>query len=156
MTPPTMDAHRKGWTWVAGQVVLFAALIAIPDGRAWPTTGAIGIVGNLAFFGGLAWIGIAALRLGTSLTPTPVPVKSGSLKTSGLYKFMRHPIYTGVLTVILGMTVPSGSILKLAVAALAFVFFDRKAAWEETQLARAYPDYERYAAHTAKFFPGIY
>lgn len=151
-----MSRHLTGWTWVAGQAVLLLALILIPSGDAWPTGGAVRVIGSVLFFGGLIFMGVAALRLGTSLTPTPVPLKSGSLKTSGLYQFVRHPIYTGVLAVVMGMTVPSGSWLQLIVALLTFVFFDRKAAWEETQLRSTYPDYASYAADTAKFFPGIY
>lgn len=151
-----MGKDATGWAWVAGQAVLILALILIPAGDAWPTGGAVRLLGNVLFFGGFIFMGIAALRLGTSLTPTPVPLKSGSLKTTGLYQFMRHPIYTGVLVVVLGMTVPSGSFTQLAVAALTFVFFDRKAAWEEIQLRETYPDYASYADKTAKFFPTIY
>ena len=39
------------------------------------------------------------------------------------------------------------------VAVVAFVFFDRKAAWEERQLEARYPGYPAYAATTPKFVP---
>lgn len=149
-----MSKSAIGWTWVLGQAVLLGALILIPAGSAWPTDGAVGVIGSLLFFGGLIFIGVAALRLGSSLTPTPVPLEAGSLKTTGLYAYMRHPIYTGVLVTITGMAISSGSVLQVAITVITFIFFDRKAAWEEQQLRETYPDYGQYAANTPKFFPG--
>ncbi len=148
-----MSRTTIGWIWVAGQGVLFLLLILLPVRNDWSTSGLIGVVSSLLFFGGLVIIAIAALRLGTALTPTPVPTKTGTLQTTGLYKFVRHPIYTGVLITISGMALRSGSFLNLAIAVCGFIFFDRKAAWEERQLTEAYPDYPAYAARTGKFFP---
>jgi len=103
--------------------------------------------------GGLAVIGLAALGLGTALTPTPVPNQRGTLSTNGFYRYVRHPIYTGVLAVAAGMPLRSSSWIHLIVAAVTVIFFDRKAAWEEHQLAERFPDYRTYAATTPKFVP---
>ncbi len=107
------------------------------------------------FLGGLAFFAIATLNLGASFTPTPVPVSSGRLKTTGLYSLMRHPIYTGVFITISGVAVASGSMTQVIMTLATFVFFDRKAAWEEQQLRETYSGYADYASRTAKFFPGI-
>jgi len=45
---------------------------------------------------------IAGARLGGSLTPSPIPRESGELTTSGVYRFVRHPIYSALLLVGLG------------------------------------------------------
>lgn len=148
-----MNRSVVGWLWVAAQAVLLLAIVALPGRSDWPTPAAVELVAQILFFGGLVLVIVAALGLGRALTPTPVPVSYGSLTTGGLYRFVRHPIYTGVLAVVAGMTLRSGSVVHLAVAAAALVFFDRKAAWEEQQLARTYPDYDRYAASTPKFIP---
>lgn len=139
--------------WVAAQVVLLGALILLPGGSAWSTPRWLEVLATVLFFGGLILIGLAALGLGSALTPTPVPTKRGSLNTGGLYRFVRHPIYTGVLAVVAAMTIRSGSWLHLAIAAVTVVFFDQKAAWEETRLRASYPGYARYAAATPKFVP---
>ena len=149
-----MSRGLIGWLWVAGQAVLLGALILLPGGDAWPRPGWLLAVAGVLFFGGLILLGIAALRLGTALTPTPVPVSYGKLTTGGLYGYMRHPIYTGVLTTVAGITLRSGSWLHVAIAVATVVFFDRKAAWEEARLAERYPDYPTYAARTPKFVPG--
>ncbi len=148
-----MSRARTGWLWVAAQVLFLGTLIIVPARSDWPTPGWLLAVASIAFFGGLALIGVAALGLGTSLTPTPVPTSSSSLKTGGLYRFVRHPIYTGVLIVIVAMTLRSGSWIHLAIAVATVVFFDRKAAWEEQQLIERFAGYPEYAARTPKFVP---
>ena len=97
---------------------------------------------------------MASLSLGRSLTPTPVPVNYGALKTGGLYRFVRHPIYTGVLAIVVGLTLRSGSWISLVVAAVTVVFFTVKARWEEGQLMERYSGYAVYAAQTPRYVPG--
>lgn len=148
-----MNRSAVGWVWVAGQAVLLGALVLLPGNDHWPTPPWVEVSAAVLFFGGLAFIAVAALGLGAALTPTPVPNKRGSLTTTGLYRYMRHPIYTGVLTVVAGMTLRSGSWTHLILAAITVAFFDRKAAWEEKRLFEEYPDYGAYASRTAKFVP---
>lgn len=150
-----MSRTTVGWLWVAGQAVLLGVLILLPGSDAWPRPTIITSVASLLFFGGLALIAVAALRLGRALTPTPVPTPAGDLITRGLYRFMRHPIYTGVLLTVTGITLRSGSWPHAVVAIVTFVFFDRKAAWEEARLAERFPGYDAYAAITPKFLPAL-
>ena len=148
-----MNRATIGWIWVGGQALLLGALILIPGRNDWPTPGWVQTVAAVAFFGGVAIIGLASLGLGTALTPTPVPNQRGTLSTNGFYRYVRHPIYTGVLAVVAGMTLRSGSWIHLIVATITLIFFDRKAAWEEQHLAERFADYPAYAAVTPKFVP---
>jgi protein-S-isoprenylcysteine O-methyltransferase Ste14 len=77
----------------------------------------------------------------------------GELVTTGLYQFARHPIYTGVLAIVVGLTLRSGSWITLVLGIAGVVFFNVKAAWEERQLAEAYPSYVAYADNTPRFIP---
>jgi len=142
-----------GWIWVAGQAVLLGALVLLPSRDDWSIPVALLSIAGVLFFGGLAIIAIGALGLGAGLTPTPVPTQNGSLITTGFFRHVRHPIYTGVLAVVIGVTLRSGSFIHLAVAIGTVLFFDRKAAWEEEQLSNHYLDYKHYAARTPKFVP---
>lgn len=144
-----------GWAFVGVQAVLLAALIVLPTGNRWPTPAALIVFGGVLIGLGLVAVAIAGLRLGPSLTPTPVPTAGGALVTSGLYQFVRHPIYTGVLLIVVGLIIRSGSLLTLAVGLVTFWFFNVKAQWEEAQLAERYPDYPAYAALTPRFIPRI-
>lgn len=148
-----MKRSTIGWLWVGGQAVLLGCLVLLPGGSAWPTPDWLRAIAAVVFVGGLAIIGLAAVGLGRGLTPTPVPNERGALTTSGFYRYVRHPIYTGVLAVVAGMTLRSGSWIMLATAVATVVFFDRKAAWEEAQLIEHYADYPTYAEATPRFVP---
>ncbi len=143
-----------GWAFVVGQVMLLVALVVLPGGDAWPTGSGLRTMGQVLVIAGFVVIVVASLWLGTGLTPTPVPSERGHLVTGGLYRYVRHPIYTGVLLIVVGLTVRSGSVVTLAVAVVTVVFFDRKARWEEAQLSERYAGYADYAAQTPRFVPG--
>ena len=149
-----VDRRVVGWLFVAGQVVLLVALVLLPGRDDWPTPSWVWMVGQAAVVAGLVVIVVASLRLGTGLTPTPVPNARGRMVTGGLYRFVRHPIYTGVLMIVVGLTIRSGSYITLAVAVATIVFFDRKAAWEEARLRERYDGYAGYAERTPRFVPG--
>lgn len=148
-----MRDHITGWLFVAAQGAILVALILIPESDAWPTPSWVHRVATILIFGGFALVGVASLRLGPGLTPTPMPSSMGRLTTTGLYRWMRHPIYTGVLTIVTGMTLQSGSWTSLAVGVSAFGFFSVKARWEEARLAERYDGYREYVRRTPRFFP---
>ena len=79
-----------GWSWVAAQGVLLGALIIAPGRSDWATPDWLRASGYALIAAGLAIVGLAALRLGNALTPTPVPTDTGTLKTSGFYRYVRH------------------------------------------------------------------
>lgn len=148
-----MKRSTIGWLWVGGQAILLGCLILLPGRDDWPTPSWLQSLAAVLFFAGLGLIVLASLGLGRGLTPTPVPSERGALTTGGFYRYVRHPIYTGVLAVVAGMTLRSGSWIVLAIAVLTVAFFDRKAAWEEQQLTAHYTDYPAYAAATPRFIP---
>lgn len=148
-----MGARTIGWLLVAAQTALIAILVLLPSGDAWPTPAWLEVTG-LAIAGlGALWALIAALRLGDGLTPTPVPRDGGRLRTDGPYAHVRHPIYTGVLLIVVGITLRSGSALVLALAVSTVVFFHAKARFEEGLLAERFPEYRAYAERTPRFVP---
>ena len=150
-----LTINQIGWAFVAGQAILLVLLIVLPGASDWPSPFALYLIGRVFFFGGLLLIVIASMRLGTSLTPTPVPTSGGQLKTAGLYSLVRHPIYTGVLAVVIGIIIRSRSFLVLVVGVVTIGFFYVKSSWEEGQLRRRYPDYGLYASKTPRFIPRL-
>lgn len=148
-----MSDRISGWLFVAAQALLLGVLIvlptrsdfALPD---WASTSLNGL-----FWFGVVLAVVAGLTLGRSLTATPVPTKSGELRTGGLYRFVRHPIYTGVILIVIALSVRPESFIGLVIGALTLVFFNAKAGWEEARLAERYPNYRQYAARTPRFVP---
>ena len=70
----------------------------------------------------------------------------------GIYSYVRHPIYTGDLFLLLGLELALGSWLFLAVFALALAVL-RQAVEEEKKLIEALPGYETYCRRTRRFIP---
>lgn len=150
-----MNRATIGWLWVAGQAILLVALVLLPGRDDWPTPTVVEAIALVLTVLGFAVMVAAALRLGRGLTPTPVPSDNGALQTTGLYQFARHPIYTGVLLVVAGIVLRSGSFVQLIVGVMLAVFFNAKAAWEEAALADRYHDYAEYAEATPRFLPRL-
>ena len=153
--PASSNNAVIGWVFVAAQAVLLGALILLPSRADWPTPPWFRTTGWIVMMSGFVVMAAAALRLGTALTPTPVPSGRGALTTTGLYRFVRHPIYTGVLLIVVGLTMRSGSWISLVVGVVTVVFFDRKANWEEARLAETFDGYAEYASRTPRFVPGL-
>lgn len=148
-----MNRATIGWSWVLGQAILLGALILLPGRSDWPTPSLLTAAAWALILGGLIIVALAAFGLGSALTPTPMPTQSGSLSTNGLYQYVRHPIYSGVLLAVAGVTLRSGSWIHLVIAVATVLFFDRKARWEEGQLVEHYEGYRAYAAGTPRFVP---
>lgn len=152
----TADRPRDtaiAWAYVVGQVVLLAAVLLLPAGTTWtlPNT-AVGPARALSLAGAAVLV-LGLLSLGRSLTPLPTPVEHGELRTGGLYRFVRHPIYTGLMALTVGSALPSGNpAIALTTAAL-IVLLTAKARWEEHHLRSRYLGYDAYAARTPRFVP---
>jgi protein-S-isoprenylcysteine O-methyltransferase Ste14 len=89
---------------------------------------------------------------GTPMTQKEDP----ELVTSGPYRLVRHPIYTGVLLAAVGTAVALGWLWLIAVA-LAGIYFGYAATVEERFLAKQFPDtYPAYRRSTKMLLPFIY
>ncbi len=143
------------WALVAAQFVFLILLGFLPWGSLWArevTTIVIGLV--LVALG----VGIALAAggaLGRTLTPSPIPKADGQLVTGGVYARVRHPIYSGLLVLGLGLVAIGASVLHaLAWVALLSVLM-AKARFEERMLLDQYPGYRDYAARVGRLVPGI-
>jgi protein-S-isoprenylcysteine O-methyltransferase Ste14 len=150
-----MSRQATGWSFVGVQFALLIALAVLSarPGDAWPTPAPLLAISALCTLGGLVVIVVAALQLGRSLTATPVPNARNELSDTGLYGVVRHPIYSGVLLVVIGLALRSASWVTAAVAVVTIVFFSVKARWEERQLAERHPDYPAYCERVPRFVP---
>lgn len=83
----------------------------------------------------------------------PTPAKDGRLITRGIYKFIRHPIYSGIVLLAIGYAAYYSSFYHLLMALVLFLFFDIKASYEERKLLLRFHEYWDYKVRTGKFFP---
>ena len=75
---------------------------------------------------------------------------------SGLYAWVRHPIYCGIILAAFGWALYVQGALSLLWAALLVVFFDIKSRREEAWLAARFPAYADYRRRVRKLIPFIY
>lgn len=142
-------------SWVIVQLVLLAALLLMPVFGLLPFLVPLRPLGMLLCIAGLGLSGVATwqLQVGRSLTPMPSPRAGAALLTSGLFRRVRHPVYSGLLVWAFGMSIAAASGLHFALFGLLWAFFHAKAVHEEKLLAQTFSGYTEYAARTPRFFP---
>ena len=86
---------------------------------------------------------------------TPTPNQNVGLIETGVYKWIRHPIYTGVISGVFGAALAHGHIVPLLMTVVFIIFFGQKARFEESMLRTVYPQYAEYMTRTGRFVPGI-
>lgn len=77
-----------------------------------------------------------------------------SLVKSGIYGFIRHPIYTGDLLLLIGLELALNSWLVLAVI-LPLVVVAKQATAEESLLSQRFAEYKDYCKQTKRFIPFV-
>jgi protein-S-isoprenylcysteine O-methyltransferase Ste14 len=157
---PNLGPRGEGWVLV--QIVLLVAIgfagLAIssgggPDGPIRVAALVLGGLGTVV--GGL--IAVASiLALGSNLSPFPRPTVANELVETGAYRYLRHPVYAGIVLAAIGWGLLTGSLLAIALSFILLLWFDLKARREEAWLAARHPAYEAYRARTRKFVPFIY
>lgn len=152
-----MSNQLKAFNFVFAQFVLLFLLVAAPrDDKAYGSLDEfLGWIGIAAFVAGLLIVGISFIGLGKTLTVSPVPKQNGQLITTGLYARVRHPIYSGLLLLSIGVILDAGYWPQLVLAIFLFIVLNAKANFEEELLKSKYPEYKKYAVHTPRFIPRI-
>jgi protein-S-isoprenylcysteine O-methyltransferase Ste14 len=150
---PAQAEVRTARLLVAVQLVLIGTLVVLPGRDDWPVPAALTVACSVATVVGLAVMVIGATGLGRGLTATPLPNAHAQLRTGGLYRFVRHPIYSGLLLTMASITVASGSGFRLLTLGVLVLLLSVKARWEETRLAQRFEGYASYAARTPRFVP---
>ena len=147
----------RGGMWVAVQFAWLAAIVVI--GRldllmfTFPGQQAVG----WALIGAALALGVAAsMSLGRNLTPYPKPVQAGEMIEHGLYRLVRHPIYSAVIVGMVGIAVRGGDWVSLALAAGLVPFFYAKSSFEERHLIEQFPSYLHYQERVrSRLIPGV-
>jgi len=135
-----------GWPLV---LFLLAPLIEVPRiapayfdavGH-WPAT-----LGTALSFAGLALIAIGWQQIH----------RAENLVTTGLYRYMRHPQYTGIMLFTLGWILHWPSLITLVLWPILTAAYVWLALFEERQAQEEFgADYAEYAQRTKRFVPGL-
>ena len=110
----------------------------------------------LWFYVGLLGViisGIALLQLNIHLSPFPPPKPGSKLITNGVFKYIRHPIYSGILIFMFSFSFWLGDGFKLSISLITLVFFYYKSSYEESLLEANFENYKSYKQKAGRFLP---
>ena len=82
--------------------------------------------------------------LGRNLSPFPRPIKNSYLVTSGIYRFMRHPMYYSLIFISIGVFIIKLSIYYLFLTISLALIIKFKIALEEKYLMNKFKNYSLY------------
>lgn len=118
--------------------------------------GVVRAVGVVVYVAGLAIALAGRLQLGRNWANIEdyQVLPQQQLVRSGIYKYIRHPIYTGDILLILGLELALNSWLVLLVLPLALVIV-KQASEEEAILAESFHGYRDYQKQTKRFIPFV-
>jgi protein-S-isoprenylcysteine O-methyltransferase Ste14 len=122
--------------------------------RLWPPSPAAEWIGVALVIAGFAFATWARVHLGRNWSGT-VTVKQGhELIRSGPYALVRHPIYTGLISALLGTTIALGTVHAAIGFAIIVVSLVRKSRTEEEFMRATFPgEYQRYSAQVPALIP---
>ena len=130
-----------------------------PNWMAWSKTGFpesvrwAGVVVGIFCVLGIYWL---FSSIGTGITPVSATRKEHKLVTNGIYRYIRHPLYTvgSSLFIAFGMMADNWFIALLGV--LAFIGMAVRTPKEEANLIEKFGDeYRQYMKRTGRFLPKI-
>ncbi len=157
---PAKSIFERGAWYVVIQGILIGLILIGPQGypliNSEPLSTILQSCGIAIGLLACLVMGIAVINLGKNLTPLPCPKDDAVLIQSGLYRYVRHPIYFGVLLAALAWLLIFPGVYVLAYAIALFVLFDIKAKREEVWLVERFPTYKDYQRRVKKLIPGCY
>ncbi|WP_221393498.1 isoprenylcysteine carboxylmethyltransferase family protein [Dyadobacter sp. NIV53] len=144
---------KKDLIYVGIQVLLFISYLFVPAPVNVAVNQITRIVGLALLIVGTGIFLAGLFQLRKSLTPFPSVRSDGHLVTNGIYRFIRHPLYTGIIAGLFGYGLYSIHTGRLTIVVLLAVLFYFKSIYEERMLLTAYPDYKQYRLQTGRFLP---
>jgi protein-S-isoprenylcysteine O-methyltransferase Ste14 len=113
------------------------------------------VVGAVIVACGLGFAVWARIHLGRNWGMPMTRKQEPELITSGPYRFVRHPIYSGILAAVIG-TALVVNLLALVAAVVAAAYFWYSATVEERNLSATFPRaYPAYKARTKMLIPFV-
>lgn len=144
-----------GWLLVTAQFVLLALVVLLPASTGWSVPDALDRVAQVVQVAAIVIMVTAATNLGRGLSASPLPNAHAQLRTGGLYRWVRHPIYFGLLLFAVAWTANSGSGWVAGACLALVVLLNVKARWEEVRLTKVFPEYAAYATRTPRILPRL-
>ncbi len=153
---PNRFRDKGGW-WVVSQSVLLLALVLAGPLFREDVTVLMNVLCGWAWFIFGGFLGVLGVKhLGKNRTAYPQPLDHGELVTTGIYRFVRHPLYSSLVFAGFGWALIWNSSPALFIALVNLFFFDAKGRHEEIWLRSRFPAYAAYAQKVKRLIPFLY
>ncbi len=147
------------WVQRAPQIAVFLNIGVVFAAFEFPRAGTMGLFSQLPFRAVVAWCGVGLYLSGLvflvggwyslreNFSTDAEVLADHSVATGGLYRWVLHPVYSGIGQACFGAGLASGSIISLLITALLVVpLWYRRARYEERLLIERFGEqYLRYA-----------
>jgi protein-S-isoprenylcysteine O-methyltransferase Ste14 len=141
----------KGRILVIFQFVLLGLIVYKGRKMNW-TTWQAGLVAAGIF---IAIWAVLSMRK-SKLRINPVPDPSATLVSTGIYKWIRHPMYLSLILIGAAFTGIHNTFFKQIIFLLLIVVLVVKLLFEEKLLHKQFPQYEKYCKSTYRLIPFIF
>jgi protein-S-isoprenylcysteine O-methyltransferase Ste14 len=155
--PATQKRSGRFFCWGLGIVLVCAAIFLLPHGAwRWLTFDLfwLRLLGLLLLLVSTAFTLWARFVLGLMWTFAPVIKSEHILHTEGPYRVTRHPIYTGLLGMLIGSLLVDGGGTWFIGVVVAVIVFEVKIVLEERPLRSAFGEqYVQFQARVPQLIP---
>ena len=159
-----LDRTKEGWPILVGMrlagIITFgstAVWIWHPTWFAWaafPIPDWVRWTGVGGFLFGITWLIWMFISLGSNLTDTVMTRRDAHFVDHGPYRFVRNPMYSGILIVGASLGLALGTWLVPLAGIAMFLILARRTRIEETYLVARFGDqYRVYMTRVGRFFP---
>jgi protein-S-isoprenylcysteine O-methyltransferase Ste14 len=114
------------------------------------------ILGSFLLFLGLGLRITGLLTIKNNFSMLIEADDSNRLVRSGIYKYIRHPLYLAILIISLSGSIIFSCIFNWIIVVLTFLGVLSRIKKEEIFLSKQYPDYEDYKNKTKKLIPFVF
>src|SRR5438093_4524103 len=152
-TKRTIEASQAQNIWISVVIAVFVLLMgwrgrSLAAGpRLWSHTLTTGVIADVLTFSGLLLTLRARVVLGGNWSSGVAFKEQHELIERGPYAYVRHPIYSGVLVMFLGLAIFRGTVTGFIFLVIIFLGLWLKAVQEEKLLTRhfreEYPQYRK-------------
>lgn len=155
-----MSNKTKGWIYVLIQGLIFTVIVisSVVESRYFgnPYNSIIHAMGLVLIALGILLFLASLINFGQLITANPVPKEHYTLRRTGLYGIVRHPMYFSLLILFTGVVLYFEAYISFIWVIVLFVFFIWKTSFEEKFLMAKFPDYTQYRLSTKRLIPFIY
>ncbi len=150
------NSVSRAYAWAQTVLLcLFAAAVIFGGGVPLFTSVLARDVGLALCAVGLTLMAFAFVPLREVIQIAPEPKAGAHLVTTGIYRWLRHPIYTAIVLIVIGLVLRKPGLWLAIAAAVVIAFLFVKTRFEERLLETHYPEYSEYRKRSWGLIPGL-